>query len=125
LPDGGFNTFYGGPSDASATVKAYCALKLAGVSTDSEPMQRARQRILALGGLQAANSYVKINLSLFGLYPRKYAPSVPPEIVLLPGNVLYEMSSWTRSILVPLSIVQARAANRRAPSGFTLDELLA
>jgi squalene-hopene/tetraprenyl-beta-curcumene cyclase len=34
------------------------------------------------------------------------------------------MSSWTRSILVPLSIVQARGANRRAPAGFTLDELL-
>ena len=43
---------------------------------------------------------------------------------MLPGNVLYEMSSWTRSILVPLSIVQARGANRRAPAGFNLDELL-
>jgi squalene-hopene/tetraprenyl-beta-curcumene cyclase len=49
---------------------------------------------------------------------------VPPEIILLPGNVIYEMSSWTRSILVPLSIAQARCANRRAPAGFTLDELL-
>ena len=85
---------------------------------------QARERILALGGLQAANSYVKINLSLFGLYPRKHVPSVPPEIAMLPGNVLYEMSSWTRSILVPLSIVQARGANRSAPAGFTLDELL-
>ena len=43
---------------------------------------------------------------------------------MLPGNVLYEMSSWTRSILVPLSIVQARGSNRRAPAGFNLDELL-
>jgi squalene-hopene/tetraprenyl-beta-curcumene cyclase len=51
-------------------------------------------------------------------------PSVPPEITMLPGNVLYEMSSWTRSILVPLSIVQARGSNRRAPTGFTLDELI-
>ena len=58
----------------------------------SEPLRRARERILALGGLQAGNSYVKINLSLFGLYPRKHAPSVPPEITLLPCNVLYEMS---------------------------------
>ena len=49
---------------------------------------------------------------------------MPPEIVMLPGNVLYEMSSWTRSILVPLSIVQARGSNRRAPAGFNLDELL-
>ncbi len=124
LPDGGFNIYSGGPAEVSATVKAYCALKLAGYQADSEPLRRARERILALGGLQAANSYVKINLSLFGLYPRKHVPSVPPEIVLLPGNVLYEMSSWTRSILVPLSIVQARASNRRAPAGFTLDELI-
>ena len=124
LPDGGFNTFSGGPADVSATVKAYCALKLAGIAPEAEPLRRARTRILALGGLQAANSYVKINLSLFGLYPREHVPSVPPEITMLPGNVLYEMSAWTRSILVPLSIVQARGANRRAPAGFTLDELL-
>src|SRR3954447_3488599 len=124
LPDGGFNIYHGGPSEISATVKAYTALKLAGIDPGGDPLTRARHRILALGGLQAANSYVKINLSLFGLYPRKYAPSVPPEIVLLPGNVLYEMSSWTRSIVVPLSIVQARGTNRRAPAAFTLDELI-
>jgi squalene-hopene/tetraprenyl-beta-curcumene cyclase len=124
LPDGGFNIYHGGPSEVSATVKAYTALKLAGLPADGPQLRRARERILALGGLQAANSYVKINLSLFGLYPRKYAPSVPPEIVMLPGNVLYEMSSWTRSIVVPLSIVQARGTNRRAPAGFTLDELI-
>jgi squalene-hopene/tetraprenyl-beta-curcumene cyclase len=124
MPDGGFNIYAGGPSEVSATIKAYCALKLAGISTESEAMRAARQRILELGGLQAANSYVKINLSLFGLYPRKHAPSVPPEIVMLPGNVLYEMSSWTRSILVPLSIVQARGSKRRAPAAFNLDELL-
>ena len=124
LSDGGFNIWSGGPAEVSATIKAYCALKLAGVPVDSGPMRQARERILALGGLQAANSYVKINLSLFGLYPRKHVPSVPPEITMLPGNVLYEMSSWTRSILVPLSIVQARGAHRKAPAGFTLDELL-
>jgi squalene-hopene/tetraprenyl-beta-curcumene cyclase len=124
LPDGGFNIYTHGPSEINATIKAYCALKLAGCDPAGAQLSRARERILALGGLQGANSYVKINLSLFGLYPRKHVPSVPPEMVLLPGNVLYEMSSWTRSIVVPLSIVQASGANRRAPAGFTLDELL-
>jgi len=124
LPNGGFNIYHGGPAEVSATVKAYCALKLAGCDPSSEPLRKARERVLALGGLQATNSYVKINLSLFGLYPREFAPTVPVEITLLPGNVLYEMSSWTRSILMPLSIVQARGANRRAPEGFTVDELL-
>ena len=72
LPDGGFNIYPQGPSEVSATVKAYFALKLAGLAYEDERLARARERILALGGIQAANSYVKVNLSLFGLYPREY-----------------------------------------------------
>ena len=72
-----------GPSEISATVKAYFALKLAGLAVDDPRLARARERILALGGLQAANSYVKINLSLFDLYPREHCPSIPPEVMLL------------------------------------------
>ena len=100
-----------GPSDVSATVKAYFALKLAGIPYDDPRLSRARERILALGGIQAANSYVKINLSLFDLYPRDFVPSVPPEITLL-GNVLYQMSSWTRAIVIALAIVHAHNPRR-------------
>ncbi len=107
----------------SASVKAYFALKLAGLAVDDEPMTRLRERILALGGIQAANSYVKINLSLFNLYPRDHVATVPPEIILL-GNLLYQMSSWTRAIIMPLSIVQALdREGRPVPAGFTLEEL--
>lgn len=123
LPDGGWNIYPEGPSDVSASVKAYSALKIAGVDANSAQMQRARERILQLGGVQATNSYVRINLSLFGLYPRRYVPTVPPEMLLLPGDILYEMSSWTRTIIVPLSIVQAVGRERKAPPGVTLDEL--
>lgn len=125
LQDGGFWIYPGGPADASASVKAYTALKLGGTDPESEPMRRLRDRILALGGIQSVNSYVKINLSLFGLYPRAYVPTVPPELVLLPGHVLYEMSSWTRAIVVPLSIVQAIGGTRPVPVGFHLNELAA
>ena len=59
-----------------------------------------------MGGIQAANSYVKINLSLFDLFPRDHAPSIPPEMMLA-GNFIYEMSSWTRAIVIPLAIVHA------------------
>jgi squalene-hopene/tetraprenyl-beta-curcumene cyclase len=123
LPDGGWNIYAKGPSEVNATVRAYAALKLGGHDPKCPEMDRARRRALALGGLQKCNSYTKINLSLFGLYPRKYVPSVPPEIVLLPGDILYQMSSWTRTILVPLSIVQARSPERPVPDGFTLQEL--
>src|SRR5262249_35590433 len=103
LPDGGFSIYENGPSQISASLKAYVALKLAGIPVDVPELTRLRERILALGGLQAANSYVKINLSLFGLYPREHTPCVPPELMLT-GNMIYEMSSWTRAIVIPLSI---------------------
>ncbi len=123
LPDGGFNIYAQGPSEISATVKAYFALKLAGLEGSEPALLRARERILSLGGIQAANSYVKINLSLFGLYPREHCPSVPPEILLLPGKFLYQMSSWSRAIVVPLAIVHAHQPCRPVPSGFSLEEL--
>lgn len=129
LPDGGFNIYPKGPSEVSATVKAYFALKLAGGAEGVPPdyfadaLNKAKERILALGGIQAANSYTKINLSLFSLYPREGCPSVPPEMALLPGNFIYQMSSWTRAIVTPLSIVHALNPCRPVPAGFHLREL--
>ncbi len=122
LPDGGFNIYPGGPADVSASVKAYFALKVAGLPAEDPRMQRLRERILSLGGVQAANSYVKLNLSLFDLYPRRWCPSVPPEMILL-GSFVYQMSSWTRAIVIPLSIVHAANPHRPVPAGFTLEEL--
>jgi len=123
LPDGGFNIYVKGPSEISATVKAYFALKVAGLPVDDPRLLRARDRILALGGLQAANSYVKINLSLFDMYPREYCPSIPPEVMLLPGKFLYQMSAWTRAIVVSLAITHSSNPRRPVPDGFNLDEL--
>jgi len=122
LPDGGFNIYPQGPADVSATVKAYFALKLAGLPFDDPRLAAARERILALGGIQAANSYVKVNLSLFGLYPREDCPTIPPEIMLF-GNFIYQMSSWTRAIVIPLAIVHAADPKRPVPDGFNLREL--
>ena len=124
LPDGGFNIYVKGPSEISASVKAYFALKVAGIPVEDERMARLGARIIALGGLQAANSYTKVNLSLFDLYPREGTPSIPPEIMLLPGKLLYQMSSWTRAIIVALAIVHAHDPRRPVPAGFNLDEIL-
>ncbi len=122
LPDGGFNIYQQGPTEISATVKAYTALRLAGLGVDDPRLARARECILARGGIQAANSYVKINLSLFDLYPREHVPTIPPEMMLL-GQMIYQVSSWTRAIAVSLSIVHSHNPRRPVPEGFSLEEL--
>jgi squalene-hopene/tetraprenyl-beta-curcumene cyclase len=123
LDDGGFNIYLGGPSEVNASIKAYFALKVAGVAATDSRLERLRTRILELGGLQASNSYVRTNLSLFGLFPRDACPSIPPEIILLPFRFIYRMSSWTRAIVLSLSIVHAANPMRPVPAGLTLDEL--
>ena len=122
LPDGGFNIYLHGPAEISATIKAYFALKLAGIPIDDPRLVLAKNKIRGLGGIEAGNSYVKINLSLFNLFPRELTPSVPPEMFLL-GNFIYQMSSWTRAIVLPLAAVHAMNPSRPVPAGFNLQEL--
>src|SRR5436190_7566770 len=84
LPDGGWNIYYDGPSEINASIKAYFALKLAGYSADLPFMQEARATILRLGGIPRLNTFSKLYLALLGQFPRKYLPTIPVEMVLLP-----------------------------------------
>lgn len=122
-PDGGWNIYEPGPAEINATVRAYTALKMVGMDMNNPRMQKALAVIRKLGGIQACNSYTKLNFSFFDLFPRKFCPTIPPELMILPGNFLYEMSSWTRSIIVPLSIVQALGGTKPTPGGLRVDEL--
>lgn len=108
--DGGWSQYPGGELDISSSVKAYFALKLTGQSPSSEPMQRARQAILAHGGADAVNSFTRYYLALLGQIPYRQCPVVPAEVLLIPQWVpwnLYAMSSWSRTILVPLAVLSA------------------
>ena len=110
LEDGGWNIFVGGPSELNATVKAYFALRLAGDAADAPHMLAARDRAQALGGLEATNSYTRFYFALVGALGWEMAPAVPPELLLLPNWFyfnIYEMSSWTRGIVIPLAILYA------------------
>src|SRR5438270_10129621 len=49
--DGGWPIYNGGPSNISASVKAYFSLKLAGYKRDHPALQRANTKILELGGV--------------------------------------------------------------------------
>ncbi|HWE38367.1 MAG TPA: squalene--hopene cyclase [Isosphaeraceae bacterium] len=118
LPGGGWAIYPGGPVDLSGSVKAYFALKLVGVPTDDPVMERARRWILELGGAQACNSFTRFSLALLGQMSYDECPCVPPELALVPARMnfsLYAMSSWTRTILVPLSILSAFKPVRPLP----------
>jgi len=126
LPDGGWNTYEGGPSEINASVKAYFVLKLAGNAPTKPFMQEARAAILRLGGIPRMNTYSKLYLALLGQFPWKNLPTVPVEIMLMPRWLffnLYEMSSWTRAMLVPLSILNHFKPTRTLAADIQLHEL--
>jgi squalene-hopene/tetraprenyl-beta-curcumene cyclase len=125
-PGGGWAIYPGGPADLSASVKAYFALKLVGVSTDDPVMVRAREFIVEAGGAQACNSFTRFYLALLGQIHYDECPSVPPELTLLPpwaSISLNAMSAWTRTIVVPLSIISALKPVRQIAPDLGIAEL--
>jgi squalene-hopene/tetraprenyl-beta-curcumene cyclase len=126
LADGGWSNYPGGPADVSVSVKAYFALKLAGHSADEPYMRRARAVIHSLGGARACNSFTRFYLALLGQLPYSACPAVPPEMIFLPKWAyfnIYAMSSWTRTIVVPLSIFYAYKPVRSLPAERGIAEL--
>jgi squalene-hopene/tetraprenyl-beta-curcumene cyclase len=125
--DGGWSLFEGGVSDLSASIKIYFAMKMAGVALDDPVMARARERILAMGGPARANVFTKIQLALFGEYDWNGVPTMPAEIMLLPPPFflfnIYEVSYWSRCVIVPLLIILDRKPIKWLPHHLTLDEL--
>ena len=126
LPDGGWNIYQGGPAEVNATIKAYLALKLAGVPITDPRMLRARELARSLGGVPRMNTFSKLYLALLGLYPWKYVPTIPCEVILL-GKWFHvnfhDMSNWTRSMLVPLAIINHFKPTRAMNHKVNLDEL--
>ena len=126
LPDGGWNIYYGGPSEVNATIKAYLALKLAGVPVTDPRMLRAREVALNLGGVPRMNTFSKLYLALLGLFPWEYVPTIPCEVLLI-GKWFHvnfwEMSNWSRAMLVPLAIINHYKPTHEIDHGVNLDEL--
>src|SRR6201984_3569171 len=126
LPDGGWPIYPNGPSALNATCKAYFALKLAGDATDSEHLTKARAAVHRLGGLEHTNSYVRFYLALVGAVGWELVPAILPELMLLPNWFylnIYEMSSWTRGIVIPMAILSALRPDFRLPEHARVDEL--
>jgi squalene-hopene/tetraprenyl-beta-curcumene cyclase len=108
--DGGWSRFEGAPSHLSLAVEAYLALKLVGHGADEPALVKARDFILRSGGVEKSGVFTRIWLSYFGEFPERGIPAMPVEIMLLPESFplsIYEMSSWARGTVVPLTVLQA------------------
>jgi squalene-hopene/tetraprenyl-beta-curcumene cyclase len=124
--DGGWSLYPGGPSNINYGVKSYLALKLMGWSKDHPILVKAREWVLANGGVTECNTFTKIYLCALGQYDYNAVPAVPPEIVLFPNWFyfnIYEISSWSRGILVPLSIIYAKKPFKKLGPEQGIEEL--
>ena len=124
--DGSWPLFYGGLCDINSTVEAYMALKMAGLPADQEEMVRARQAIFANGGIKKTRVFTKMFLAMFGQVSWDDCPAVPVEIILFPHGFffnIYEISSWSRGTVVPLSVVRSLEPVHELPEGRDVHEL--
>jgi squalene-hopene/tetraprenyl-beta-curcumene cyclase len=123
---GGWPLFRDGAFDMSASVKAYFALKMIGDATDAAHMLRAREAIRSRGGASRSNVFTRLMLALFGIIPWRAVPMMPVEIMLLPSWFpfhLDKMSYWSRTVIVPMLVLQALRPKARNPKRVTIDEL--
>jgi squalene-hopene/tetraprenyl-beta-curcumene cyclase len=122
--DGTWANFFGGPAELSTTIEAYVALRLAGDARDDEHLIRARDFIIAQGGIEASRVFTKIWLALFDLWSWDDLPVLPPELMYLgrrlPLNI-YDFGCWARQTVVALTIVSAQRPRRQLD--FDVDEL--
>ncbi|MCB1985577.1 MAG: squalene--hopene cyclase [Burkholderiales bacterium] len=115
----GWPLYYGGEFDISCSIKSYYALKLVGDSPDEPHMVRVREAILQHGGAAKANVFTRLLLAMYQQIPWRGVPVVPTELMLLPRWFPFHLSKisyWSRTVMVPLSILctlKAKAVNPR------------
>ncbi|MCL2760631.1 MAG: squalene--hopene cyclase [Desulfuromonadales bacterium] len=124
--EGYWTIYYGGPGDLSTTIEAYFALKLAGIPAEHPAMKKAREFVLENGGIIKSRVFTKIFLAIFGEFSWLGIPSMPIELMLLPNWAyfnMYELSSWSRATIIPLSVVMSERPVVKIPESATVQEL--
>jgi squalene-hopene/tetraprenyl-beta-curcumene cyclase len=125
--DGSWESYYDAPQgDINSTVECYAALRCEGMSPDEERLVRAREWILAHGGLAQTRVFTRYWLALIGEWPWQATPNLPPESIANPSWFpfnIYNFASWARATLLPLTVLAARRAVRPLPADRRLDEL--
>ena len=123
---GGWPLYFDGDFNISASVKAYFALKMIGDDVNAPHMVRAREAILSNGGAAKANVLTRFSLALFGQVPWRATPVMWLEMLLLPKWFVFhidKVSYWSRTVMVPLMVIEALKPQARNPQGIGVEEL--
>ena len=125
--DGSWDIYPGAPAgDINSTVEAYAALRAVGHDEHLAPLVRAREWILAHGGIGTVRVFTRYWLAIIGVWPWKHTPNLPPEIIRLPlwtPFSIYRFAQWARATIVPLAVLSARRSVRPLPNNSRLEEL--
>jgi squalene-hopene/tetraprenyl-beta-curcumene cyclase len=125
-PNGAWRIYAGDEGNLSYSIHCYFGLKLAGVDINHPKMVKAREYILANGGLDKGNVETRFLLALFGKSSWKRAVPVPLHIVMLgkwfPVS-MWNMAYWIRITLVSMGILYHLKPVRNPGSFCDLDEL--
>ncbi|MGH3007152.1 MAG: squalene--hopene cyclase [Gaiellaceae bacterium] len=125
-PDGLWAIYWEGEPDLAATLEAYAALRLAGLSAEDPRLAAARRFCEERGGIGGARVFTRIWLALFGLWPWEEIQQLPPELVFLRPTApfsLYDFACWARQTVVPLTVVLHYRPVRRLPDERACHEL--
>ncbi len=126
-PDGSWDIYPGAPEgDINSTVEVYAALQATGHSVTRPEMRRARDWILAHGGLRNVRVFTRYWLAMIGVWPWRHTANLPPEIIRLPLWApfnIYQFAQWARATLVPLAVLSARRPVWPLPGNSRLEEL--
>lgn len=124
--NGSWRIYHGDNGNLSYTIHCYFALKVAGIDKDHPQMVKAREYILANGGLEKGNVETRFLLALFGKTSWKRAVPIPLGIVMLgkwfPFS-MWNMAYWIRVTLVSMGILNYLKPVRNPGSYCDVEEL--
>jgi len=111
--DGGWGLHSYGDSTVFGTTMNYVILRLLGMSASHPAAQKARKKLLQLGGAVGNPMWGKAYLALLNLYDWEGVNPAPPELWMLPYSVPIHPGRWwvhTRAIYLPMGYLSAARA---------------
>ncbi|MGC8494353.1 MAG: squalene--hopene cyclase [Syntrophobacteraceae bacterium] len=126
LPNGGFELYPGQCGDFSTTLEAYMALRVAGRSARHPVLVGARDFLAGVSEPHLSN-LTRVTLAALGIISWRAVPSLPPEVMLLPGKApfsLYDLASYSRVHMPAIMLLSAIGATRDFPLAEEVQGLL-